>query len=659
MTTLVEYTGDGSTTDWNFSFTYLADDYVVFSVVDTGDVDVSNTYTGELVAASTLRITPAVPSGYSITVYRASDVTDDLFGFGAGGVMRPSDISFAMKSVRDYAEEARFDGQSAAVDLAATQAETYATNAAASAAAAATSATNAGTSETNAGTSETNAAASAAAAATSASNAATSETNAGTSETNAAASASAASTSATNAGTSETNAAASASAASTSETNAGTSETNAAASASAASTSETNAAASASAAATSAGNAGTSESNAAGSATAASNSASAASTSETNAASSASAAATSATNAQNALDSLNNRYLGAHASDSAVATYVSGDPDITLDEGDLYFNTTDEKLLYYTTASGWLAAAATNVINADNLTNVGNVTITSATSGDILRWNGTQWVNYADSNYATSAQGALADSATQPGDLATVATSGAYSDLTGQPTIPANIGDLGDVTITAGATGEVLRFNGTVWVDATLDYSDLSGTPSLATVATSGSYSDLTGTPTIPANVGDLGDVTITAAATGEVLRYNGSAWVDATLAYTDLSGTPSLATVATSGAYSDLTGTPTFGNIPQNSQTSAYVLVAGDAGKHISITTGGVTVNTSVFSTGDAVTIFNNSGSDQTITQGTSVTLYLAGDGGTGNKTLAGYGLATLLCVGTNTFVISGVGLS
>lgn len=37
--------------------------------------------------------------------------------------------------------------------------------------------------------------------------------------------------------------------------------------------------------------------------------------------------------------------------------------------------------------------------------------------------------------FATAAQGALADSATQPGDLAAVATSGAYSDLTGTPTL--------------------------------------------------------------------------------------------------------------------------------------------------------------------------------------------------------------------------------
>src|SRR5690606_5839645 len=36
-------------------------------------------------------------------------------------------------------------------------------------------------------------------------------------------------------------------------------------------------------------------------------------------------------------------------------------------------------------------------------------------------------------DFATAAQGNAADSAVQPGDLATVATSGAYGDLTGTP----------------------------------------------------------------------------------------------------------------------------------------------------------------------------------------------------------------------------------
>jgi hypothetical protein len=98
---------------------------------------------------------------------------------------------------------------------------------------------------------------------------------------------------------------------------------------------------------------------------------------------------------------------------------------------------------------------------------------------------------------------------------------------------------------------------------------------------------------------------------------------------------------------------------IPQNAKTAAYTLAVSDVGKHISITTGGVTVPASVFSVGDAVSIYNNSASDQTITQGISVTLRLAGDGASGNKTLAGYGLATILCVASNTFVVAGGGLS
>lgn len=39
-------------------------------------------------------------------------------------------------------------------------------------------------------------------------------------------------------------------------------------------------------------------------------------------------------------------------------------------------------------------------------------------------------------DFATAAQGAKADTAIQPGDLATVATTGQYSDLSGKPTIP-------------------------------------------------------------------------------------------------------------------------------------------------------------------------------------------------------------------------------
>jgi hypothetical protein len=99
--------------------------------------------------------------------------------------------------------------------------------------------------------------------------------------------------------------------------------------------------------------------------------------------------------------------------------------------------------------------------------------------------------------------------------------------------------------------------------------------------------------------------------------------------------------------------------NIPINSKTSSYVFLASDAGQVVSITTGGVTVPSGVFSAGQAVSVYNNSGSSQTITQGGGTTMTLASSGLTGNRTLGGYGLCTVLCIASNTFVITGAGVS
>jgi hypothetical protein len=98
--------------------------------------------------------------------------------------------------------------------------------------------------------------------------------------------------------------------------------------------------------------------------------------------------------------------------------------------------------------------------------------------------------------------------------------------------------------------------------------------------------------------------------------------------------------------------------NIPQNTQAGTYTLVASDAGKHINASST-VTVPASVFNIGDAISVYNNTAGNITITQGASVTLRLVATATTGNRTLAQRGLATILCVGSNDFVISGGGLS
>lgn len=120
-------------------------------------------------------------------------------------------------------------------------------------------------------------------------------------------------------------------------------------------------------------------------------------------------------------------------------------------------------------------------------------------------------------------------------------------------------------------------------------------------------------------------------------------------------------------GTSFDGTANIVIGNIPQNSQTSSssYQLNPSDAGKHISTTNGGVTVvYNAQFNVGDAVSIFNNSTSNRTITQGSSVTLIQAGTANTGDRTLAQNGICTVLCVekdtnaGTIKFVVTGAGL-
>ena len=154
--------------------------------------------------------------------------------------------------------------------------------------------------------------------------------------------------------------------------------------------------------------------------------------------------------------------------------------------------------------------------------------------------------------------------------------------------------------------------------------------------------------------------VTGTAVANTGVLSVNGS-----TGAVTGLLTSATAATTYAPLASPTFTGTVTFPSgqaypqVPQNARTAAYTLTASDAGRHVSITTGGITIPTAVFAVGDAISIYNNSTSSQTITQGASTTLRLAGSALTGNRTIAQYGLCTILCVASNVFVISGGGLS
>jgi hypothetical protein len=155
----------------------------------------------------------------------------------------------------------------------------------------------------------------------------------------------------------------------------------------------------------------------------------------------------------------------------------------------------------------------------------------------------------AASAYATAAQGTKADSAIQSGDLATVATSGSYADLTNKPTL---------LTIGTSST-TALAGNTSLLALGTSSTTALAGNTALF----SGSYADLTNKPTLLT----IGTSSTTALAGNTALLQIG------TSSTTALAGNTSLF----SGSYADLTNKPTLGTAAATA-SSDYAPAAGSS---------------------------------------------------------------------------------
>lgn len=128
--------------------------------------------------------------------------------------------------------------------------------------------------------------------------------------------------------------------------------------------------------------------------------------------------------------------------------------------------------------------------------------------------------------YTQSETNSLLNTKANTGDLAAVATSGSYSDLSNKPTIPTKTSDL-------------------------TNDSNFVVSSNLATVATSGSYNDLSNKPIIPSVVQTTG------SSTTDVMSQNA-----VTTVLSNKADSSTLATVATSGSYNDLSNKPTIPTI-------------------------------------------------------------------------------------------------
>jgi hypothetical protein len=227
-----------------------------------------------------------------------------------------------------------------------------------------------------------------------------------------------------------------------------------------------------------------------------------------------------------------------------------------------------------------------------------------------------------------------------------------YNNTTGAVTVKVS----GQTGVSVPATAKILLVsNGTDIVTAT-NY--------MATITA--------GSATVSGALGVSGTTTLTGASvlTGAVSGAGINAYLasppaiggtaPAAGAFTTVTAS---STVTATGAVTGSTANDSIGNvrnIVQQTKSAPYTLVATDNGQCI-ITNSGVTVPASVFAAGNVVTVYNNSGSTITITQGGGLTLQFAGQSTstTGNRSLALYGITTVLFLSASSAVITGVGMT
>lgn len=106
---------------------------------------------------------------------------------------------------------------------------------------------------------------------------------------------------------------------------------------------------------------------------------------------------------------------------------------------------------------------------------------------------------FDSADYATAAQGTLADSAVQPGDLATVATSNSYNDLNDKPTIPDVSGKQDILSEGAFIDGDKTKLDG---IESGADVTDTANVTAAGALIASNNLSDLVNATTARANLG-------------------------------------------------------------------------------------------------------------------------------------------------------------
>jgi len=179
-------------------------------------------------------------------------------------------------------------------------------------------------------------------------------------------------------------------------------------------------------------------------------------------------------------------------------------------------------------------------------------------------------------------------------------------------------------------------------------------------VSTADSTSELNiqtgGVTAIGIGTGQTANITTLTGTSATITTLNGTSGTITTLGSTSANITTLTGTSATVTNLFD--GVGNVRNIPSAGadKTSVYTLAITDIGEYVSIGTGGgIDVPNGIFSTGNVVSIYNNTTGNRTISL-TITTAYIAGtDSDKASVTLATRGVSTILFISNSVCIISG----
>ena len=275
----------------------------------------------------------------------------------------------------------------------------------------------------------------------------------------------------------------------------------------------------------------------------------------------------------------------------------------------------------------------------------------------------------AVANYIVTKAGEASTSASAASASATAAAASydSFDDrYLGAKTSDPSVDNDGNALITGAiywnSSSSVMKvWSGSAWVsyNPAISYLPLSGgTMTGAITFASGQFGTNVNTFLTTPSSANLAAALTDKTGTG-VNVFNNTPTLIAPLLGTPTSGTLSSCTV-------DGTDAVGFRNIPVNSQSAAYTAVLADSGKCIlhpstdaNARTFTIPANASVaYPVGTAISFVNMTSQVVSIAI-TTDTMYLAGTGTTGTRSLAQYGTATALKLTSTTWIISGAGLT